>query len=204
MQTIRLADVALSPEIAAVRERLRRDHGPGIDERVFEDDLRRLSVVLERCRDASSLLDVGCAHGILASALAGSIKRVVGVDQMRFGTVVENGWSHRVCDAESLPFTDGEFDTVTALEVIEHQPDGKFERVLAELRRVTSRRLIITVPWKEPTPLPIWHHQRFDEARVAALFPSANLAVLRKSRRGRVPWLLIEERSTRANPCVSP
>lgn len=204
MQTIELGAVALSPEIAVVRERLRRDHGPGIDERVFEDDLRRLSVVLERCRNAASLLDVGCAHGILASALAGSVGSVVGVDQRRFGTVAENGWRHRVCDAESLPFTDGEFDTVTALEVIEHQPDGKFERVLAELRRVTARRLIITVPWKEPTPLPRWHHQRFDEARIAALFPSAKLSVLRKSRRGRVPWLLIEEHATHANPCASP
>jgi ubiquinone/menaquinone biosynthesis C-methylase UbiE len=46
--------------------------------------------------------------------------------------------------AEKLPFADHEFDTVICTHVIEHILD--YRAALAELRRITSKRLIVVVP----------------------------------------------------------
>ncbi len=48
---------------------------------------------------------------------------------------------------DRLPFEDGEFEAATAVEVLEHVPDP--EAVLAEMARVSSRWLLVSVP-REP------------------------------------------------------
>jgi len=53
-----------------------------------------------------------------------------------------------VADVRSLPFKDNSFDIVTAFEILEHIPFEDFPKALAELRRVASRRVIISVPYK--------------------------------------------------------
>jgi hypothetical protein len=62
---------------------------------------------------------------------------------------------------------------------------------IAELRRITRHRLLMTVPFEEPEPLPRHHVQRFDEARINALFPDAKVTLL--TRGSGVPWALLEE-----------
>jgi hypothetical protein len=49
--------------------------------------------------------------------------------------------------AENLPFSDGEFDVATAIEVLEHVPDPA--HTVAEMARVASRWLLVSVP-REP------------------------------------------------------
>jgi SAM-dependent methyltransferase len=49
--------------------------------------------------------------------------------------------------AENLPFADDEFDTATAIEVLEHVPDA--EHTVAEMARVAKRWLLVSVP-REP------------------------------------------------------
>jgi len=46
-----------------------------------------------------------------------------------------------------LPFADNSFDTVLAINIIEHVEDEK--KILAELHRVTKRRLLLSVPNSE-------------------------------------------------------
>ena len=53
-----------------------------------------------------------------------------------------------LADVRSLPFKDSSFDIVTAFEILEHIPFEDFPKALAELRRVASRRVIISVPYK--------------------------------------------------------
>lgn len=52
------------------------------------------------------------------------------------------------CPATKLPFRDGVFDTVIALEVLEHLPLDELSRAVAEIRRVLrcGGRLLISVP----------------------------------------------------------
>ena len=149
-----------------------------------ETDLARYAHVMTRVK--GSLLDVGCGHGIFLDAYAGTDK--AGVDIRPKG---EHTWPYHVADAADLPFPDASWDTVSAQEMLEHQPDAKMEAVLAELRRVTRDRLLVTVPFCE-RQLRSGHVQRFDAERVRELFPVARYSILDKGGRA-YPWILIEE-----------
>jgi len=106
--------------------------------------------------DPQSLLDVGCGEGVLTHKWAlqmGPSKRVVGIDldDPQLHALWESrkapNLEYRVMKAESMPFADGEFDTATAIEVLEHVPDP--EHTVAEMARVAQRHLIVSVP-REP------------------------------------------------------
>jgi len=108
---------------------------------VLRDILRLLP------EDVQSILDVGCGDGLITNALPENI-RVVGFD------VGEASLSHikretMIGTATALPYKDGEFDLVMANDVIEHIPDGDYQKVLSEIQRVAKRFIIITVPFME-------------------------------------------------------
>lgn len=52
-----------------------------------------------------------------------------------------------VGDIRKLPFHDNEFDTVMACEVLEHIPFEDFEKALLEMRRVSKKNVIISIPY---------------------------------------------------------
>jgi 2-polyprenyl-3-methyl-5-hydroxy-6-metoxy-1,4-benzoquinol methylase len=109
---------------------------------------------LDEIRPAS-VLDGGCGEGVvterIARRLAGA--EVVGLDVEDEDLAAE--WLRRTADnllfrpgsVYELPFADRSFDLVCALEVLEHleRPDDG----LAELARVASRALLLSVP-REP------------------------------------------------------
>ncbi|MDQ3761241.1 MAG: class I SAM-dependent methyltransferase [Actinomycetota bacterium] len=71
---------------------------------------------------AGSVLDVGCADGVLRAALPPSGPRLVGVDAS--ATLLRAHPAPVVqADAARLPFADGVFDAVTALNVLYHLTD---------------------------------------------------------------------------------
>jgi SAM-dependent methyltransferase len=111
---------------------------------------------LFRQADAQSLLDVGCGEGVLTHRWAqqlGEGRRVVGIDlddpalHAEWAKRTAPNLEYRVMKAENLPFADGEFDTATAIEVLEHVPDA--EHTVAEMARVAKRWLLVSVP-REP------------------------------------------------------
>ena len=106
--------------------------------------------------DAQSLLDVGCGEGVLTQQWAqrlGDERLVVGIDlddpalHAEWAKRTAPNLSYRVMKAENLPFADNEFDTATAIEVLEHVPDPA--HTVAEMARVASRHLLVSVP-REP------------------------------------------------------
>ena len=116
----------------------------------FEGTLESLFVQA----NPESLLDVGCGEGVLTHQWAPRIDgRVVGIDLDDPALHAE--WEKRqapnleymVMKAENLPFGAGEFDTATAIEVLEHVPDP--EHTVAEMARVAKRWLLVSVP-REP------------------------------------------------------
>lgn len=110
---------------------------------------------LLRLASPSSVLDVGCGEGVLTQswALAFRTVRVVGVDLEDARLQAE--WRSRrspnlrfmAARAQELPFGDREFDLVAAIESLEHVPEPG--RALAEMARVSSRHLLVSVP-REP------------------------------------------------------
>jgi ubiquinone/menaquinone biosynthesis C-methylase UbiE len=103
-----------------------------------------------------SVLDVGCGEGVVTERLARRLApaSVLGVDADN--ARLEQEWNERrasnlsfqIGSAYELPFTEGSFDLVCAIEVLEHLE--RPEDALAEMARVASRALLLSVP-NEPS-----------------------------------------------------
>jgi trans-aconitate methyltransferase len=101
----------------------------------------------------SSLLDVGCGEGYVLAALeqAGVRAQLAGVDRSptaiaeartRLGGEIEL----RVADARTLVEARGQHDLVMMIEVLEHLDDP--DAMLRELEQLTSRFVLLSVPWE--------------------------------------------------------
>lgn len=160
---------------------------------------RRLSLVGRSLKGAPSLLEIGPGRGYLSRMIAkgGLYPRHEVVDIVGPPRNIAGKYGPRVKfrqeSVADLADPDGAFDTVVCMEVLEHLDDDTLPRALAQIRRVCARRLIMSVPFMEPEPLPAYHKQRFDVARVRETFPAGRYSLLLKSPVTRVPWLLIEE-----------
>lgn len=53
-----------------------------------------------------------------------------------------------VADIRKLPFQNGSFDLVMACEVLEHLPFQDFEKTLEELKRVSGKHVMISLPYR--------------------------------------------------------
>jgi 2-polyprenyl-6-hydroxyphenyl methylase/3-demethylubiquinone-9 3-methyltransferase len=97
-----------------------------------------------RTRCPVRVLDVGCGAGFLANALAACGFSVTGLDASADSLAVAAGHDagrsvrYHLGDAYHLPYADGSFDVVCAMDFLEHvvAPD----RVVAEAARVLGRR----------------------------------------------------------------
>jgi len=108
-------------------------------------------------------LDVGCGTGGVLKVLEQQLTSVTGAEYDPFAAVVANNRT-RVTTAivqsraEALPFSDGSYQVLTSLDVIEHLDDDI--EALTEYRRVLANEgvLIIAVPAYQ------WAWSRHDEA----------------------------------------
>lgn len=96
-------------------------------------------------------LEVGCGEGVIAAKLHDRFSDVVGLDLPDAGLRQEwaayDGPRFLHADAHALPFEDGQFDLVVAVEVLEHLTDPV--KGLHEIARVGRRNLLLSVP-REP------------------------------------------------------
>jgi SAM-dependent methyltransferase len=97
--------------------------------------------------EAVSVLDVGSGEGLFWEDYVPP--KLVALD-IRHEALIEGRTRTGALAVEgsvfSLPFDDGSFDLVTAIEVLEHLVDPA--AALDEIRRVTRGRLVASVPWE--------------------------------------------------------
>jgi len=99
--------------------------------------------IRKRFNQNISLLDIGCGAGLLTNALALEGHTVTGIDLSKPSLEIAKGKDttgqvrYLEANAYELPFADQSFDTVCAMDVLEHveQP----ERLIAEASRVLKK-----------------------------------------------------------------
>ena len=119
---------------------------------------------LDRFLVGGSVLDAGCGGGGYVEFLARKRLRVVGLDRDQ-ELLTARGNEPRAgryvrASVDWLPFGDKVFDSTYCFDVLEHVDD---ERAIAELARVTRKRLILAVPKTDETftgfGLTFFHYQ---------------------------------------------
>ncbi len=98
------------------------------------------------------VLDVGCGFGGYGRALLAAGYDWFGVEVKPSDCVelARLGLPHQQVDGHTLPFADATFDTTICVEVLEHVAEPA--PFLAEIRRVTQRRFLVSVPNLELIP----------------------------------------------------
>jgi SAM-dependent methyltransferase len=94
----------------------------------------------------ASVLDVGCGVGALGRRLLADGYNWLGVevDAADCAELARLNLPHQLVDGKTLPFDSAAFDASIAIEVLEHVADPA--PFLEEIRRVTRRRVIFSVP----------------------------------------------------------
>lgn len=98
------------------------------------------SLVEDKVTD--TVLEVGLGSGMASNCLKTAGFSVVTCD------FDSNLNPDHVADIRHLPFGANSFKVVTAFEVLEHLPFGEFEKTFAEIKRVSSRYAIISLPYR--------------------------------------------------------
>ncbi len=99
-----------------------------------------------------TVLDVGCGFGSYGRPLRDLGYDWLGVEVKASdcAELARLGLPHRHVDGRSLPFDDQSFDTTMCIEVLEHIAEPT--AFLAEIRRVTRRQFLLSVPNLELIP----------------------------------------------------
>ena len=86
------------------------------------------------------VLEIGVGNGTVSAALSRNGMRLTTLD-------LDPELGPGICgDVRQLPFADGAFDVVLCAQVLEHLPYNELPALLAEIRRVTCRHAVITLP----------------------------------------------------------
>lgn len=93
-----------------------------------------------------TVLDVGCGDGILLEQLEALGIEVQGTDISTTALDIcrTKGFVVTRMEGERLPFADNSFDTVVALDVLEHTYDPS--ALLHEMKRVSKKNIVVGVP----------------------------------------------------------
>ena len=98
----------------------------------------------------AKILDVGCAKGFMMHDFKLLMPEIDirGIDVSRYAidNAIDTMKSHvQVGDAAELPFADGEFDLVLAINTIHNLPNGLCRQALWEIQRVTRKDAFVMV-----------------------------------------------------------
>lgn len=98
-------------------------------------------------KDVTSILDVGCGNGIITNELSSDFQ-ITGLDSS------EAALSYLKCSSilgsiESIPCADHSFDLVMCNEVLEHLDTSTLHKGIRELKRLSRKYILISVPNQE-------------------------------------------------------
>ena len=106
----------------------------------------RINFFLSKIPICDRVLELGCADGRIIDRFKADYK--IGIDFVikPLRNVKTKVYASNISD---LPFDDNSFDVVISSEVLEHLDAKTFHKALKEMNRVSSKHIIISVPYRE-------------------------------------------------------
>lgn len=102
--------------------------------------------------DVKSLVDIGCGNGVFLNKMNELKSNIttLGIDRSNEALKYVIGNS-QIGDIVDVPLASNTYDCVSCLQVLEHIPVTNYEKALSELVRVSSKYIIVGVPFEEKT-----------------------------------------------------
>ncbi len=136
-------------------------------------------------QDVSTIIDIGCGNGKISNSLAEDYD-VLGVDISSAALQYVQAKKLQA-SAVSIPLADSSFDLVLSSEMIEHLTDADLRLAINEMKRLSKRYILISVPNMEQLPNvqvkcdkcsriyhAYGHLQSFTKSRLDELFEEFN------------------------------
>ena len=126
------------------------------DERYAEIQKEKYELVVNQLREGGKILDLGCGTGMFLPELLKRGELVVGVDvspeMLKIAQRRGEGANLILADADHLPFTDGCFDAVVSVTLLQNMPDPA--ATTKEIARVTKSggKVILTTLKRKHAP----------------------------------------------------
>lgn len=170
---------------------------------VLVDEQARIASLVRMLPGGGRALEIGARGGYMTQRLTECCDAVVALDLVQPQLAIPRV-SCVAGDVRSLSSSLGEFDVVICTEVLEHVPSADLDAACNSLARVTRRHLLIGVPFRQDLRVartrcascgsinPPWGHvNRFDEAKLQALFTGFHVAAIDRvgSTGERTNWL---------------
>ncbi len=97
--------------------------------------------------EVRSIIDVGCGNGVITNELA-SHYDVIGID--RSSEALANVKTQKIeASCDHIPLPDASADLVFSSELLEHLDDEVYANTVSEIKRLTKKYILITVPNQE-------------------------------------------------------
>lgn len=97
---------------------------------------------LAKDKDKNRILEIGVGSGIISDYLKKSGFNITTCDfDKELGPDV-------VADIRQLPFNKDSFEIITAFEVLEHLPFEELNSALAEMKKISSKYVVISLPYR--------------------------------------------------------
>jgi SAM-dependent methyltransferase len=162
----------------------------------FDKDLLEKSLRSVAHYAKGRMIDVGCGDKPYAGIFASHVDQHLGVEYeetYRNSMYAKTPTADFICSGDTLPFSDGEFDTVLCTQVMEHavRPWELFSEIARILRR--DGILILTVPFSFRIHAEPFDYYRFTPYALRALCEWNGFDVVQLSPRGGF-WMVIGQK----------
>lgn len=116
--------------------------------------------------NAESMLEVGVGDGVIKQYIQHNTPL-----QYKNIDIAEDLHPDILCSVDAIPLPDNSFDIVCAFEVLEHMPFETFEQCLLEMKRVSKKHILVSVPHFGPALKLCFKIPFIREVRIAWKIP---------------------------------
>jgi len=117
-----------------------------MERRMFSYE-QQLKEIIENSEDDDKILEIGPGKHYVSNILYNMGFDITTMDIKK--SIPNTNFLNLMGDIRNIPLKENSFDVVCAFEVLEHIPITKLPRALYEMRRISRKKVIISLPYND-------------------------------------------------------